>query len=67
MEKGFNLTVAEFKEGLVQYINNSNIPIIVKNQILNEITLEVNNLTKLAIEKEQQDFDKQKEIEENKE
>ena len=41
MEKGFNLSVLDFKKAVIAAINNSNLPISVVNMVIEEVAREV--------------------------
>jgi len=38
MEKGFNLQILDFKNAVIQAVNNANLPISVVTMVMNDIT-----------------------------
>lgn len=58
MDKGINLMINDFKIEIVDLINSYDLPMIIKRQVINEISLEINNVTENVIQKERQDYQK---------
>lgn len=59
MEKGFNLQVEELKENLVRTINDSKMPIVVIEYILQGMLTETSILKNHQVSKEKEQYEKE--------
>lgn len=62
MQKGINLAIRDLKNDLAKCINENNLPPMIVGYVLNDLLVEVNNITNNAIQKE--DFEYKKSLEE---
>lgn len=56
MSKGINLSIRDLKKDLANCINKSNLPPTVVGYILNDLLIEVNNISNNAINQEYKDY-----------
>lgn len=54
MDKGFNLRVEEFRQGLIDTINGSGMPVTVARMVLSELLSETIRLEQAQVERERQ-------------
>lgn len=59
--KGINLQIQEFKENLLNVINESKLPPAIVQMALGELTAQVDRITEQALEKERQAYEKTQE------
>jgi len=55
-EKGASLIIRDFKNDLTQILNQYNMPMIIKKQVLDEIRNEVSKVAEYQIAKEEQEY-----------
>lgn len=56
-EKGFDLAVFEFRESLVKAINESTLPITVKSAVVNELSMDLNQLKNQVIQQQKKEYE----------
>lgn len=64
MNKPISIAIHDFKESLIDLINNSGIPFSIMSEIINNFQREVNEASKLEYEKAKNEYDKQQNAEE---